>query len=85
MARNSDGGLAASAAGLRFVHGTTLAVAAGLTAHALSNLPVLILGLVYLGREGLTLGKVAAMTEEKAGSGAPPEDALRAEAGAGRR
>jgi glycosyltransferase 2 family protein len=41
------------------------AVAAGLTAHALSNLPVLILGLVYLGREGLTLGKVAAMTEEK--------------------
>lgn len=61
------------------------AVAAGLTAHALSNLPVLILGLVYLGREGLTLGKVAAMTEEKAGTGAPPKDALRAEAGAGRR
>jgi len=47
------------------------AVAAGLTAHALSNLPVLILGLVYLGREGLTLGKVAAMTEEKAESSTP--------------
>jgi glycosyltransferase 2 family protein len=48
------------------------AVAAGLTAHALSNLPVLILGLFYLGREGLTLGKVAAMTEEKAGEGSAP-------------
>ncbi len=48
------------------------AVAAGLTAHALSNLPVLILGLVYLGREGLTLGKVAAMTEEKAHEGGAP-------------
>jgi glycosyltransferase 2 family protein len=49
------------------------AVAAGLTAHALSNLPVLILGLVYLGREGLTLGKVAAMTEEKAEPGKAPD------------
>jgi hypothetical protein len=49
------------------------AVAAGLTAHALSNLPVLILGLVYLGREGLTLGKVAAMTEEKAEEGMASE------------
>jgi uncharacterized membrane protein YbhN (UPF0104 family) len=48
------------------------AVAAGLTAHALSNLPVLILGLVYLGREGLTLGKVAAMTEEKGDGGVSP-------------
>jgi uncharacterized membrane protein YbhN (UPF0104 family) len=48
------------------------AVAAGLTAHALSNLPVLILGLVYLGREGLTLGKVAAMTEEKAREDSAP-------------
>jgi hypothetical protein len=38
-------------------------VAAGIAAHALSNLPVLLLGLVFLGREGLTLGKVAEMTE----------------------
>jgi hypothetical protein len=38
-------------------------LAAGLVAHALSNLPVLLLGLVFLGQEGLTLGKVAAMTE----------------------
>jgi glycosyltransferase 2 family protein len=62
------------------------AVAAGLTAHALSNLPVLILGLVYLGREGLTLGKVAAMTEDKAGDGlASRESAGRAAAPEGRR
>jgi glycosyltransferase 2 family protein len=60
------------------------AVAAGLTAHALSNLPVLILGLVYLGREGLTLGKVAAMTEEKADPGISP-DAGAAPAAEGRR
>jgi hypothetical protein len=39
------------------------AVAAGITAHALSNLPVLLLGLLYLGHEGLTLGKVAEMTQ----------------------
>jgi uncharacterized protein (TIRG00374 family) len=56
------------------------AVAAGLTAHALSNLPVLILGIFYLGREGLTLGKVAAMTEEQGeedmspGAAEPAED-----------
>jgi len=47
-------------------------VAAGLAAHALSNLPVLILGLVFLGQEGLTFGKVAAMTEESEGHGAEP-------------
>jgi hypothetical protein len=40
-----------------------LAVAAGLVSHALTNLPVLLLGLVFLGREGLTLGKVAEMTQ----------------------
>jgi uncharacterized protein (TIRG00374 family) len=43
--------------------GKDTAVAAGIAAHALSNLPVLLLGLVFLGREGLTLGKVAEMTE----------------------
>jgi uncharacterized protein (TIRG00374 family) len=50
-------------------------VAAGLAAHALSNLPVLLLGLLFLGREGLTLGKVAAMTEASAGAGLPPRAA----------
>lgn len=39
-----------------------VAAAAGITAHALSNLPVLVLGLLFLGREGLTFGKVAEMT-----------------------
>jgi glycosyltransferase 2 family protein len=42
------------------------AVAAGIAAHALSNLPILILGLIYLGREGLTMGKVAAIAKEDA-------------------
>jgi hypothetical protein len=56
------------------------AVAAGLTAHALSNLPVLVLGLVYLGREGLTLGKVAAMAEERAEEGGAAEGTQPAEA-----
>jgi uncharacterized protein (TIRG00374 family) len=51
-------------------------VAAGLAAHALSNLPVLLLGLVFLGQEGLTLGKVAAMTgRSEGGAGAPRESA----------
>lgn len=41
------------------------AAAAGIASHALSNLPVLVLGLVYLGPEGLTFGKVAEMTSEE--------------------
>jgi uncharacterized protein (TIRG00374 family) len=45
-----------------------IAAAAGTAAHALSNLPVLVLGLLFLGREGLTFGRVAKMTDEK------PED-----------
>jgi glycosyltransferase 2 family protein len=40
------------------------AAAAGIAGHALGNLPVLVLGLVFLGREGLTMGRVAEMTEE---------------------
>jgi uncharacterized protein (TIRG00374 family) len=40
------------------------AAAAGIACHLLSNLPVLVLGLVFLGREGLTFGKVAEMTEK---------------------
>jgi uncharacterized membrane protein YbhN (UPF0104 family) len=39
------------------------AVAAALASHALSNLPVLVLGLVFLGREGLSWGSVARLTE----------------------
>jgi len=38
------------------------AAAAGITGHALTNLPVLLMGLLFLGREGLTFGKVAEMT-----------------------
>ncbi len=48
------------------------AAAAGIALHALSNLPVLLLGLLWLGSEGLTLGKVSAMTTEEPG-GAPSQ------------
>ena len=41
------------------------AAAAGIAAHALTNLPVLLLGLAYLGREGLTVSKVANMSEAR--------------------
>jgi uncharacterized protein (TIRG00374 family) len=41
------------------------AVAAGIAAHALSNLPVLVFGLALLGREGLSLGRVAEVTREE--------------------
>jgi hypothetical protein len=40
------------------------AAAAGIAAHALSNLPVLVLGLALLGREGLSLGRVAQVARE---------------------
>jgi len=39
-----------------------VAAAAGITGHAFTNLPVLLMGLAFLGREGLTFGKVAEMT-----------------------
>jgi uncharacterized protein (TIRG00374 family) len=41
------------------------AAAAALTAHAFSLLPVLVLGLAFLGREGLSLGRAASVTEER--------------------
>jgi uncharacterized protein (TIRG00374 family) len=41
------------------------AVAAGIAAHALSNLPVLVLGLALLGREGLSLSRVAEVTRDE--------------------
>lgn len=40
------------------------AVAAGLVLHALQNLPVLILGLAFLGREGLSLGSMRQITAD---------------------
>jgi uncharacterized protein (TIRG00374 family) len=44
------------------------AAAAGLTAHAFSFLPILVIGLPLLWREGLSLGRVAAVTEEEGSS-----------------
>src|SRR5206468_1444679 len=41
------------------------AAAAGIAAHALANLPLLGSGLVLMGREGLTLGKVVRMTADE--------------------
>ncbi len=41
------------------------AAAAGIACHALTNLPVLVLGLAFLGREGLSMGRVAEMTERR--------------------
>jgi glycosyltransferase 2 family protein len=42
-----------------------VAAAAGIASHALGNLPVLLLGLALLSREGLTVGKVANMSEPR--------------------
>ncbi len=41
------------------------AAAAGIAAHALTNLPVLVLGLALLGREGLSLARVAEVTRDE--------------------
>jgi len=49
-----------------FAVNPSVAAAAGIAAHALTNLPVLILGLIFLGREGLTFGAVTQMTETSA-------------------
>ena len=58
-----------------------LCAAAGITAHALSNLPVLVLGLLFLGREGLTFGKVAEMTARRPPGGGTTARAASAPAG----
>lgn len=42
-----------------------VAAAAGIASHVLGNLPVLLIGLALLGREGLTVGKVANMSEAR--------------------
>jgi len=55
--------------------GDETAVAAAVACHVLSNLPVLVFGFVFLGREGLTFGKVAEMTENgSAGRGRVPAE-----------
>jgi uncharacterized protein (TIRG00374 family) len=41
------------------------AAAAGIAAHALTNLPILAFGLALLGREGLSLGRVAEVTRDE--------------------
>ncbi|HLA79071.1 MAG TPA: lysylphosphatidylglycerol synthase transmembrane domain-containing protein [Vicinamibacteria bacterium] len=41
------------------------AAAAAITAHALTNLPVLILGLAFLGREGLTVRTMAKVADQE--------------------
>jgi uncharacterized protein (TIRG00374 family) len=69
--------------GFGIAHGT--AAAAGITAHALTNLPVLVLGLFFLWREGLTLGAMARMTDEQgaaAGGAEPPATTTGADPGA---
>jgi uncharacterized protein (TIRG00374 family) len=46
------------------------AVAIGLAAHGLTTLPVVVLGLAFLGREGISLGRVAQMSDAQA----PPQE-----------
>lgn len=52
------------------------AAAAGIACHALTNLPVLVLGLALLGREGLTVGKVADLADDAPGSSSGPGPAF---------
>lgn len=52
-----------------------VAGAAAIACHALSNLPVLVLGLALLGREGLSLGRVAEMTDDKDAGPLPATEA----------
>ena len=42
-----------------------VAAAAGISGHALTNLPVLVLGLAFLGREGLSFGRMTDATRDK--------------------
>jgi glycosyltransferase 2 family protein len=46
--------------------------AAGIASHALTNLPVLFLGLFFLWREGLTFGRIATLTDSSARGPQPP-------------
>ena len=47
--------------------------AAGISAHALTNLPVLVIGLLFLAGEGLTMGKVAELAGGEAEAPGAPE------------
>jgi hypothetical protein len=47
------------------------AAAAGISCHALTNVPVLLIGLPLLGRMGLSMGSVARIGEAAAGEGRP--------------
>lgn len=51
------------------------AAAAGIASHALTNLPVLVLGLALLGREGLSVGGVAALAESADGAAPQAKEA----------
>jgi uncharacterized protein (TIRG00374 family) len=51
------------------------ATAAALSCHALTNLPVLVLGLVFLGREGLSWGGVSRLAEAPPAVPESPEPA----------
>ena len=55
---------------------TAPAVAAGIAMHFLANVPVLILGLALMGREGLSLGRVAEISEETGPDTADPRTGL---------
>jgi glycosyltransferase 2 family protein len=55
--------------------GRDVSGAAAIACHVLNNLPVLVLGLAFLGREGLSLGRVAAMTEDKGAGPLPATEA----------
>ena len=48
------------------------AVGGAIVLHAISFVPVTILGIVFMAREGLTLGRAKALADESAASGAPP-------------
>ena len=50
------------------------AAAAGIAAHALSNLPILVLGLALLGREGLSLARVAEVTRSRTEPQGEPQE-----------
>jgi uncharacterized protein (TIRG00374 family) len=54
-----------------------VAGAASITCHALTNLPVLVLGLLFLKREGLSLGRVAEMAERKDAGAVPATESTR--------
>lgn len=52
------------------------AAAAGIACHALTNLPVLVLGLLFLGGEGLSLAGMARLSESAPGRTEPPSAAI---------